>query len=74
MVPEIGHFALILALAVAIIQGGLPVIGAARGDVAPMEVARPGGLAPARRHSVLRTYTPAAPRIDNLADPACHLM
>ena len=44
MVPEIGHFALILALAVAIIQCGLPVIGAARGDVAPMEVARPGGL------------------------------
>ncbi|MGH2604182.1 MAG: heme lyase CcmF/NrfE family subunit, partial [Dehalococcoidia bacterium] len=45
MVPEIGHFALILALAVAIIQGSLPVIGAARRDIALMEVARPAAVA-----------------------------
>ena len=31
MIPEIGHFALILALLVAIAQGSLPMLGAARG-------------------------------------------
>jgi cytochrome c-type biogenesis protein CcmF len=41
MIPEIGHFALILALAVAVVQGSLPVIGAARGNVVLMAVARP---------------------------------
>src|SRR6266540_1466148 len=32
MIPELGHFALILALAVALVQGTLPLIGAARAD------------------------------------------
>ena len=32
MIPELGHFALILALAVALVQGTLPLLGAARGD------------------------------------------
>ena len=32
MIVELGHFALILALAVALVQGTLPLIGAARGD------------------------------------------
>ncbi len=31
MIPELGHFALILALAVSLVQGTLPLIGAARG-------------------------------------------
>ena len=31
MIAEIGHFALILALIVAVIQGVLPLVGAARG-------------------------------------------
>ena len=31
MIPEIGHFALILALGVAAVQGVLPLIGTARG-------------------------------------------
>ena len=31
MIPEIGHFALILALGVSIIQGVLPLIGAQQG-------------------------------------------
>ncbi len=31
MIPEIGHFALILALTVALVQGVLPLVGAARG-------------------------------------------
>ena len=40
MIPEIGHFALILALALAIVQGSLPFVGAHRNDVTLMAVAR----------------------------------
>ncbi len=40
MIPEIGHFALILALALAIAQGTLPLIGALRNNTALMSVAR----------------------------------
>ncbi|MGN6548306.1 MAG: heme lyase CcmF/NrfE family subunit [Pararhizobium sp.] len=39
MIIELGHFALILALATAIIQGTLPIIGARRRDTALMDVA-----------------------------------
>ena len=41
MIPEIGQFALILALLLALIQGVLPIAGAARGNAAWMAVARP---------------------------------
>jgi len=41
MIPEIGHFALILALSLALCQGILPLVGAHRGDAAMMAVARP---------------------------------
>jgi cytochrome c-type biogenesis protein CcmF len=41
MIPEIGHFALILALLVALVQGIVPMLGAARRDVALMSVAIP---------------------------------
>jgi cytochrome c-type biogenesis protein CcmF len=41
MIPEIGHFALILALSLAACQGVMPLIGAHRGDEALMAVARP---------------------------------
>ena len=41
MIPEIGQFALILALILALAQGILPIIGAARGMPAWMGVARP---------------------------------
>ena len=41
MIPEIGHYALILALFAALIQGTLPLAGAQRGDVAWMALARP---------------------------------
>ena len=41
MVPEIGQFALILALLLALTQGVLPIIGAARGVSAWMALARP---------------------------------
>ena len=40
MIPEIGHFALILALALALCQGVLPMIGAERGDSGLMAVGR----------------------------------
>ncbi len=41
MIPEIGHFALILALCVALVQGILPIYGAAVGNSALMSVAKP---------------------------------
>ncbi len=41
MIPELGHFSLVLALCLAIAQGVLPLIGAARGDARWMAVARP---------------------------------
>ncbi len=40
MIPEIGHFALILALSLAMCQGVLPLIGAHRNDAAMMAVGR----------------------------------
>ena len=45
MIPEIGHFALILALAISLCQGMLPLIGAQRGDRGLMAVARPAATA-----------------------------
>lgn len=44
MIPEIGHFALILALAVALLQGSVPMIGAAVGNHAFMATARPAAV------------------------------
>ena len=44
MIPEIGHFALILALSLALCQGTMPLLGAHRGDAAMMAVARPAAL------------------------------
>ena len=41
MIPEIGHFALILALCVAAVQGTLPILGAASGNASLMAVAKP---------------------------------
>ncbi len=40
MIPELGHFALILALCIAIVQGTLPMIGAAKGITPWMQLAR----------------------------------
>jgi cytochrome c-type biogenesis protein CcmF len=47
MIPELGHYALILALAVALVQASLPLVGAARGDVRLMALARTAALAQA---------------------------
>lgn len=41
MIPELGHFALIMALVLAMIQASLPVIGAAKGINTWMDVAKP---------------------------------
>ncbi len=43
MIPEIGHFALILALLVAVAQSAVPLVGAAMGEPRLMAVARPAG-------------------------------
>jgi cytochrome c-type biogenesis protein CcmF len=40
MIPEIGHYALVLALGLALIQSSLPLWGAARNDPGLMELAR----------------------------------
>ena len=44
MIAEIGHYALILALLVALVQGTLPLIGAQTGNAAWMAVARPASV------------------------------
>ncbi|MBM3524214.1 MAG: heme lyase CcmF/NrfE family subunit, partial [Alphaproteobacteria bacterium] len=45
MIPELGHVALLLALAAAIVQASLPLLGAQRGDARMMAVAIPGAHA-----------------------------
>ncbi len=44
MIPELGHFALIIAFAVAIVQSIVPLIGAARNQAALISLARPAAL------------------------------
>ena len=41
MIPELGQLALLLALGVSLVQGSLPIIGAARGRHDWMALARP---------------------------------
>ena len=41
MIPELGHFALIVALCIALVQAIVPLIGSFRGDAAWMALARP---------------------------------
>jgi cytochrome c-type biogenesis protein CcmF len=45
MIPELGHFALILALICAVVQGVVPLVGAHRNDTAWMTLARPAAQA-----------------------------
>jgi cytochrome c-type biogenesis protein CcmF len=45
MFDEIGHFALVLALCVAVVQATVPLYGAAKGDGALVALARPAALA-----------------------------
>ena len=44
MIPELGHFALIIAFGVAIIQSVLPLVGAATNNVAMINMARPAAV------------------------------
>ena len=41
MIPELGHFALIIAFGIAIIQSVVPIVGAAKNDAAMIALARP---------------------------------
>src|ERR1051325_5479304 len=41
MIPEIGHYALILALCVAVVEGTFPIYGAAIGNSSLMSIAKP---------------------------------
>jgi len=45
MIVEIGHYALVLALFVALVQGSLPLAGAQTGNTAWMALARPAAIA-----------------------------
>jgi cytochrome c-type biogenesis protein CcmF len=45
VIPEIGHFALILALLVALVLGIFPIVGAARGNAVWMGLAKPAARA-----------------------------
>ena len=45
MIPELGHFSLILALCMSLILGTLPIIGAYRGFSSWIAVARPAAYA-----------------------------
>ncbi len=47
MIPELGQVAIALALAVSLVQGTLPLAGAARGNLAWMALARPAAQAQA---------------------------
>jgi len=44
MIPEVGHFALIIAFVISIVQSVVPLIGAARNDAALIAMARPAAL------------------------------
>jgi len=44
MIPELGHFALIIAFAISIVQSIVPLIGAAKNDSAMISMARPAAL------------------------------
>jgi cytochrome c-type biogenesis protein CcmF len=45
MIPELGHYALMLALGMALIQGTLPIVGARTNDPLLMSLATPAALA-----------------------------
>jgi cytochrome c-type biogenesis protein CcmF len=45
MIPELGHYALMLALGVALIQGVMPIVGARSNDPLLMSMATPAALA-----------------------------
>jgi cytochrome c-type biogenesis protein CcmF len=44
MIPELGHFALIIAFAISIVQSVVPLIGAAKNNTSLIAIARPAAL------------------------------
>ena len=44
MIPELGHFALIIAFAISIVQSVVPLIGAAKNNTSLISIARPAAL------------------------------
>ena len=44
MIVELGHYALVMALAIALLQSVLPIIGSTRGDAALMAIAPPAAV------------------------------
>jgi cytochrome c-type biogenesis protein CcmF len=44
VIPELGHYALMLALGLALIQGTMPIVGTRTGDLALMSIAAPAAL------------------------------
>ena len=45
MIPELGHYALMLAFGIALIQGTMPIVGARSNDPLLMSMAAPAALA-----------------------------
>jgi cytochrome c-type biogenesis protein CcmF len=45
MIAEVGHFALVLALVVAMVQASVPMVGAARNNEVWMALCRPAAIA-----------------------------
>jgi cytochrome c-type biogenesis protein CcmF len=45
MIPELGHYALMLALGLALIQGTMPIVGTRTNDPLLMSIATPAALA-----------------------------
>ena len=45
MIAELGHYALVLALALALVQASVPIVGARKNDPVLMAVAGPTALA-----------------------------
>ena len=64
MIPEIGHYALILALCVAVVQGTLPSYGAEVGNSSLMSVAKPAARI---RCSFARMPASARPNLDRVS-------
>ena len=60
MIAEAGHYALVLALALALIQSTVPIFGARLRDPALMNVARSTALAQLVRGGVVRSAGRAA--------------
>ncbi len=67
MIAEIGHFAITLALIMALVQGIAPLVGAARDNAAWMGLAKPAARGP------FRTRPELSPQKCSLRFAACDI-